>query len=532
MELEELLAVDTSEDGQVFGTQALNDTNKSRKSKSKKIQYTKRSDDSKDSNDDANSKKSARSRRSRVSRTANRVRKKSIDDTDRKEETRSESPKPSKSPRPDRNSKTSRKIAYKSKEPETPEERDRDARSHRSKDSKASRSVRRSSHRLTKNEDERDGVPSTRRGSNKGIKPSTSGRRSSSFDEKASQRKSWSFDDFDSNQWSSSEDEGDVDVGLNDEGLEGEFRLKDGDDENRHSSSYRSTGSGGERRSRPRRLNSRESTSVERQKAPQSNVTRSSSTGGVESRGSLSSKRHSRKGSGSAMDVGMILGDPSRRAPPTRSKSNDMANSRLKTGGGDRKSLPTRKNSGNFAEYLRQQGLTHKSDRSTSRTQYSDPSSLDSNEQDDNDNPFEVTYHASFAASDNWDPFGTEGTTEEQADGKMERRGNLRPTRSGGLLQTSSKDTISRLRVGANVRKVPSNSNLAAVPQVGGNTNDSGDREKQRRADYKKSIAAAAMVGRRLSNNGRKPTQRQARTVRSSFEESFGQLEGALQSAQ
>lgn len=519
-ELEELLALETSQDDLEFGTEALKDEGR----KSKKIQYKRRTDDSKDSNEDANSKKSGRSRRSRASKASTRLQKKSTDESHKKEDIEDRSPKcTSKSPKTDRKPKENRKIKYSSKEPETAEERDRDTQSRRSRDSRGSKGLRRSSHRKPRRENSdalRSKPASYRRRAkspdstdeNEG-KPSSS-RRSSSMKEKA-KRKSWSFDDFENNEWSSSDDEGDVEVSLND-GEEGEFALKDGE-------------SRGDRRSRSRRKSSRESHSAERRRGSSGNLSRSSSTGGLEARGSVSSRRHSRKGSSGALDVGMILGDPSRRAPPRRTKSNDMNSSAR-----FQKGLPRRSDSTDFSDYLRKQGLTHKSDRSTARTQYSDPSSLESNEQDDDDNPFEVTYHQSFnqsfGANESWDPFASGGAEGESLDDTNDRRENLRPTRSGGLLQTSSKDTISRLPAGANVRKGCSISNMGAVATTEGE--EIGERERQRRSDFKKSIAAAAMAGRRLSSNGPKPVQRQARTVRSTFQESVKQLEGALQSAQ
>lgn len=503
MELEELIASEPCESDEVFGSEVLKDS-PSRKSKSKKIQYTKRTDDSKDTNDDAQSKKSARSRRSKLSRTSARVTKKSVDRAVKNDDIGSRSPQLTRSPKLDRNTKERRRINYRSQEPETPEERERDTRSYRSKDSKASGNLRRSGHRKIKADDEREGV-SSRDGSNKGIKKTSQRSRSSSMNQEIPKQKSWSsFDDFDSNEWSSSsEDEGDVEIRLNDEGAKG----------------FRSTGSNGERRSGSRRNVSIQSSSVERQKEAQTgSMQRSSSGGGLEA---SVRRRHARRRSNGNMDVGMVLGDPSRRAPPTRAKSID-------------RSAPTRNNSGNFADYLSKQGLTHKSDRSTSRTQYSDPSSLDSTVQDDNDNPFEVIHHQSFALPDNWDPFASDDAGETDLDGttSSDPRGNLRPSRSGGLLQLSSKDTISRLPAGANVRKTFNDSNAAAMSNVITDINELGDREKQRRADYKKSIAAAAMAGPRLaSKTASKPT-RQTRTIRSSsYGESLGQLEGALQSA-
>lgn len=175
-----------------------------------------------------------------------------------------------------------------------------------------------------------------------------------------------------------------------------------------------------------------------------------------------------------------------------------------------------------------------KSEMSLFHKSNADQNIVESKGDDDKNNPFEVTYQ-SHNVSDNWDPFTSEQSVDEGIKDLTERRGNLRPTKSGGLLQTSSKDTISRLRVGANVL-------AASVSSINSNSSSSetGDvskierekqRDKQRRAEYKKSIAAAAMAGRRLSGTAPRTNHRQARTVQSSFEESVKQLECALQRA-
>lgn len=385
---------------------------------------------------------------------------------------------------------------------------------------------------------------------------------------KANLRKSWTFDDFDNTGWSSSEGEDDVEVGYNDEGKgKGVSDLKNIDDrvlgvndtDDIDDDDLLAARSGGDRKARPCRYTLKENKSMEQRRKPPRGATmirsssvgvlsgpgmkRSCSTGSMKGKKNFicstmppqgtSSRRHSRRASGaSGIDVDMVLGDPSRKAPPSRSKSNDLfSTSRLQIGGGggsgdDRKAPPTRTQSNNFAEYLRKQGRAQKSDRPLSRKHHSDHVSIDSKGEDAKDDPFEVTYQ-SKSTTNNWDPFASEESAEEiMEDDTIERRGKLRPAKSGEFLLTSSRDTISRLRIGANVVAVSSGS----APSSKG-SNDSTEREKQRRACYKKSINAAAMAGRRLSGTAPRRTHRQARSRQSSFEERVKLLEGALQRA-
>jgi len=204
---------------------------------------------------------------------------------------------------------------------------------------------------------------------------------------------------------------------------------------------------------------------------------------------------------------------------------------------------------------------------------HSDHTGLESKRDDDDDdgdksNPFEVTYQSQNASdgsgnADDWDPFASEDASAEQiADIKNEqRRGNLRRTQSGGLLLISSRDTISRLPNSACVfatGSVSSNNSGSKNSSNNGSKNSSTNhfdnsrdkerradykksitaaaekqRDKQRRADYKTSIAAAAMAGRRRVTGSAPPRsqQRQSRTVQPSFEESVKQLELVLQRA-
>jgi len=747
IELEQLLGLgDSSEDGDDLETEALTDKLR----KTRKIQYKHRTDDSKETNEETQSKKSARSKRNKrdrnITRSTSRSSKESTDESLENDIGRNSSG-GSKSHKPN-----SRNIKYRSKEPETAEERDRDARSHRSKDSKGSRVSRRSGYRKSNrskssgritDDDNRvvdkgntDGETNTRTtassqskrisyrkreissqsAKDKDVK-STISEQSAISGRRTSLRRSWSYDDFENNDWSSSEEE--IEVGLNDAGG---IDLNNADDrDNKEHSAARSGGDC------PRRYTMRGNKSMKGRNPPIGDMKRSSSAGGLdgENRSFNSvlspqvpySRRPSRKTLGaSAIDVDMVLGNPSRKAPPSRSKSNDLfLSSRLQI---DRKAPPTRSTSNDFATFLRKQGQAQKPDRTMTHKSHSDHNETEIKGEDDKDNPFEVTYK-SCNVSDNWEAFASEYTPEKEFEDTKERRGNLSPTRSGGFLLTSSKDTISRLRVGANVTagnnnnitsniedepgdtkterekglgflqnktsskdtisrlrvgaNVPAGSNnnitsnneyeagdakterekglgffqnktsskdtisrlrVGANVTAGSNNNitssneyksgdakterekglgffqnktsskdtisrlrvganvttssnnnitnnneyEAGDvkterekglgflqnktsskdtisrlrigsnvtassnneyehgdaktqREKQRKADYKKAIAAAAMAGRRLSNRAPRPQQRQTRTVRSSFEESVKQLEGALQKA-
>ena len=527
LELERLLALgDPSEENGEIGTETL--TEKSREARN--ILYKHRTENLKETNDDADYKKrSKRNKRDRVMKNgSSRSSKEPTDGSPENEEfkrnasrrTSKERKSPqqgrkhlnnlgqgSKSPKPKSSRKESRKIKYhRSNETESAEERDRDTRSNYSKGSKGSKGSRlsRSSGHRKSNRSRSTGLATD---DAKGVKDkykNTTGEHDSrntipiqraTPSRKAMRRRSWSFDDFSNTSWSSSDCEDDIEVGLNDEcevGLndEGEIGLNDME---------------------PRR------------RSDKASMERSASTGGLV--GKSSRRNHKRSSGANAIDGDMILGDPSRRAPPSRSKSNA---SRLQIGGGgDRKSPPTRSQSNDFSEYLRKQGLMQKNK--------SDRQNIAENKgEDEKNNPFEVTFQ-SHDVSDNWDPFTSEKSVDEDTKDSNERRGKLRPTKSGGLLQTSSKDTISRLPVGANVL-------ATSVSSINSNSSNSepcdaskGEREKQRdkqrRAVYKKSIAAAAMAGRRLTGPAPRMNQRQARTVQSSFEESVKQLEYALQRA-
>jgi len=568
LELEQLLALgNSSEDGDEIVAGCLND----KRRKDRKILYKDQTENLKDTNDDTDSKINLkRNRRERVVKSGSSRPSKESDESRENEEHKrnnnrqgSKSPRPerrkdlntsgkgSKSPMPKNNGKESRKIKYsRSSETETAEEQDRDTRSHYSKGSKGSkgsRILRRSGHRkptrtkstgVTTEDANRAEEKSETTTIERESKSTIPVQRATSR-QKGMRRRSWSFDDFSNTSWSSSEGDEDIEIGLNDErvvglnddGGEAEIRLND----------EREVVLNDVGKTQTRQSTIRDNKPLEqRRRSVRSNIKRSSSTGGLNKKAlGSSSRRSSRRTSGAnAIDADMILGDPSRKAPPTRSKSTDMsAASRLRIGaGGDRKTPPTRSQSNDFSEYLRKQGMLQKvkSERSLFRKPNVDQNIVESRGGDDKNNPFEVTYQ-SHNISDNWDPFTSNQSVDEDIKDSTERRGNLRPTMSGGLLQTSSKDTISRLRVGANVL-------AASVSSINSNSSSSDtcdvskierekQRDKQRRAEYKKSIAAAAMAGRRLSGTAPRTNHRQARTVQSSFEESVKQLECALQRA-
>ena len=203
----------------------------------------------------------------------------------------------------------------------------------------------------------------------------------------------------------------------------------------------------------------------------------------------------------------MVLGDPSRRAPPTRSRSNES---------GENRKPPSRSHSNDFADFLRKTGLDYKPSRRVvtrmdGSTNNNNKNSFESDEEDgDEDNPFEVTYisksiltsRSQSDASDPFDPFEGSSGDELELSGKSSRpssssnrepqRKPVAPTKSGGLLAASTKDTLSRPRApkkGTGEEKHPS---------AGGHSEADAktERAKQRRNEYKKSLAAAAMAGK------------------------------------
>lgn len=243
-------------------------------------------------------------------------------------------------------------------------------------------------------------------------------------------------------------------------------------------------------------------------------------------------RRPPRRASG-VVSTDMILGDPSRRAPPSRSKSNDFSqlpSSRLVIES-NRRAAPSRSKSDDFADFLRQRGMeppVRKQRPSRRRPSIDDIIPLSALQADEksgeDDNPFEVTYQSnhkssSSGVSDAWDPFSADdsygeldGEDAEDSPVPFDRQGKLMATKSGGLLQASSRDTMAR---GKFVRKEEQIEDVAKS-----------EREKQRRADYRKSIVAATTAGRRQSMR-----QRQARqsSTAETLLESVTKLEAALE---
>jgi len=543
LELEQLLALgDLSESNGEIGTEVLNE----KRREARKVLHKQKNENSKETNDDTDIKKRPkRTKRDRgIKSCSNRSSKESVNGLQENEESNFKcniSGRGSKSPRRERKSpqrghkdlnssgqgaklpirKSSRreirKIKYnKSSETESAEERDRDTRSSFSRSSKESRGSKGSKGaRISRRHCHRKPICSKSTDDVKGIRnkyKNTVGEHDpkktipiqrATSRRKAMRRRSWSFDDFSNTSWSSSQGEDDIEIGLNDAC---EVDLNDEDVIGLNDEDVIG-------------LNDEDATEARQPLRRPLRATRSVSMGG------LTGRNQKRNSGANAIDGDMILGDPSRKGPLSRSKSNA---SRLRIGGGgDRRAPPTRSQSNDFAEYLSKRGLLQKSKAEALNI-------VESKGEEERNNPFEVTYQSQDVSED-WDPFTSNKSTDKDAKDSHERRGKLRQTKSGGLLQTSSKDTISRFPVGANFL-------AASASSIHSNSSDSEacdaskeerekQRDKQRRADYKKSIAAAAMAGRKLSGTAPRTNQRHARTVPSSFEDSVKQLEFALQRA-
>jgi len=260
--------------------------------------------------------------------------------------------------------------------------------------------------------------------------------------------------------------------------------------------------SGNMQRLRRRSLHDQTTGSVGRQRRSSLRASMSKSMHDAGSTPKAASRRPPRK-STSAISSGMVLGDPSRDAP-ARSKSSD---SFIPTG--DRRVSPSshshnrrsRSSSNDFGGFLQQTGLESRSDLKISTHSYSSFAG----DEEDCENPFEVTYQSNKKTSDEldnaWDPFSADNSVaeeEEYADlnSPKHERASLVPTKSGGLLVASSRDTISRGNLPKKVEEEkPKHSKDDAKFERG----------KQRRAEYKKSIAAATMAGRRVSGTRNRP---------------------------
>mmetsp|Transcript_8462 Transcript_8462/g.20902 ORF Transcript_8462/g.20902 Transcript_8462/m.20902 type:complete len:565 (-) Transcript_8462:714-2408(-) len=345
-----------------------------------------------------------------------------------------------------------RKITYKKHDAiESPKERDRDARSTRS----------------------RNRVRSKQSSSDESsLKSSTSKGRAKRLVRNKQRDRSHTASEDDDSVEVSLDDEEEIQVGLNDEVFE--VGLND-------------EGIGRARGAR-RRTPRENSTSIERtRRLPSRRSTSFHETSGVIKPGC---RRPPRK-SASAITSGMVLGDPSRRAPPGRSKSNDLASDFSRK-------PPARNQSNDFTDFLRLKGLEPRPDLKTGAHSFNSFAG-----EDEDGNPFEITYQAkrkpSHEFDDTWDPFSADCSDDDVIEHEDQlptgRRGKMTATKSGGLLMASSRDTISRGKL-TKPKKVETKTVEEEKPsEDGGKT----ERAKQRRADYKKSIAAATMAGRRTS---------------------------------
>jgi hypothetical protein len=264
---------------------------------------------------------------------------------------------------------------------------------------------------------------------------------------------------------------------------------------------------------------------------------------GTAMRSELPSRRIPRSGSIKIASVGMVLGDPSRRAPPSRCKSQSQGTSRESVLSSSRqaKGPPSRSQSNDFAVFLRQgtklQQQQRPSMRISSVQQGVENFGKFGMEDDDNDdNPFEVINKGPYDSKssreiidDMFDvPNNNNNNNNEDVHSSSDRRGNMTASKSGGLLQlkASSKDTM---RVSARTKIV-----VTTDDEEKQSIQDTKiEREKQRRAEYNKSIAAASSAGRiRMS---RRPSHRQVKRQNSSslgdsnLGDSFSKLEATLE---
>jgi len=466
-----------------------------------------------------------------------------------------------------------RKIRYRSDEsgPETAEERDSDLKSTRSKGSAVSRNFRRSAaqHRKTHNRSRsserftidrlealKDDAGHEKKARGTQSRPSRMSHRKPELasdtatdqDEKKSNDKANAFPPSRSSSvgssiddWSSGDEE-DIHVGLNDEEPEplNDEKPKMPTRTIRRYTSIRDHTKLPERRMRSA-AGSRRSNSLERFQNNSGNSDAPSTL-----RPAAAARRSARR---TASNTGNLLGDPSRRAPPGRSKSNDIIQQPA-AAQADRRA-PPRSQSNDFYDFLRDKGLPSKPDWTTASNNSNSNDVQDTEEEGKDDcNPFEVTFK-NTKAPDMWDPFPSERDLAEEpiptTTDSIERRGNLRATRSCAFLQASSKDTIKRgkPKIGMasnNKHDFSDKKEKLAGAHTENEPSDAAksQREKQRRADYRKSIAAATMAGRRHHTAGgdtggrqRLPStaarpQRQSRMVHTSIEESMNKLEGAL----
>ena len=241
-------------------------------------------------------------------------------------------------------------------------------------------------------------------------------------------------------------------------------------------------------------------------------------------RSELPSRRLSRTASTKFASVGMAMGDPSRRAPPSRSQSQCII-SRESVLNSSRhgKDPPRRSQSNDFSSFLRQ-GTTMQQQQRPSMRISSVQQSVDSfgkfgMEDDDNDdNPFEVINKGLYDSKssreitdDIFDDPNNDNNNNEDVHSSSDRRRNMTASKSVGLLQlkASSKDTM---RVSARTKKIVVMTDEEEKQSI---QDAKIVRDKQRRTEYNNPIAAATSSAGRIRMS-RRPSHRQVKRQNSS----------------
>ena len=241
-------------------------------------------------------------------------------------------------------------------------------------------------------------------------------------------------------------------------------------------------------------------------------------------RSELPSRRLSRTASTKFASVGMAMGDPSRRAPPSRSQSQCII-SRESVLNSSRhgKDPPRRSQSNDFSSFLRQ-GTTMQQQQRPSMRISSVQQSVDSfgkfgMEHDDNDdNPFEVINKGLYDSKssreitdDIFDDPNNDNNNNEDVHSSSDRRRNMTASKSVGLLQlkASSKDTM---RVSARTKKIVVMTDEEEKQSI---QDAKIVRDKQRRTEYNNPIAAATSSAGRIRMS-RRPSHRQVKRQNSS----------------
>ena len=245
--------------------------------------------------------------------------------------------------------------------------------------------------------------------------------------------------------------------------------------------------------------------------------------------------RRQRFASGSIVSDNIILGDPSRRTPLNRSKSQCIRRGSVVTAAGTRMGPPARSQSNDFALFLRQ-GRQQQTQKRLSRrySVHADNNTLKFEENDDDadaDNPFEVINKGPYESKSSRNSFTSmfDGNNDSNNDFDSDAFSSSTLSQEGksiGLLKASSKDTISR-----GIGRAP-----MIVDGVEKKSTQDGkiEREKQRRVEYNRSIAAATLAGssaisRRLTSSIKPQRQQSRRHTVSKLNESVTtKLEAAL----